>query len=39
MSVDVGQVAPTECDAIRIKMTAREDSAIGSIEVQVDFEQ
>ena len=37
MSMDIGQAAPTECDAIRIKMTAREDSAIGSIEVQVAF--
>ena len=39
MFMDIGQAAPTECDAIRIKMTAREDSAIGSIEVQVAFEQ
>ena len=39
MSMDIGQAAPTECDAIRIKMTAREDSAIGIIEVEVAFKQ
>ncbi len=31
--------APTKCDAIRIKMTPREDTAVGIIEVQVQFEE
>lgn len=31
--------AQTKCDAIRIKMTPREDTAVGIIEVQVQFEE
>lgn len=34
----VHPAAPTKCDAIRIKMKAREKTAIGIIEVQVQFE-
>ncbi len=35
----VHPAAPTECDAIRIKIAAREDTAVGIIEVQVAFEE
>mgnify|MGYP001815632966 CR=1 FL=1 len=34
----VHPAAPTECDAIRIKMTPRNETAVGIIEVQVVFE-
>ncbi len=35
----VHPAAPTKCDAIRINMTAREDTAVGILEVQVQFEE
>lgn len=35
----VHPAAPTKCDAIRIKMAAREGTAVGIIEVQVAFEE
>ena len=35
----VHPAAPTQCDAIRIKMTPREDTSVGIIEVQVQFEE
>lgn len=35
----VHPAAPTECDAIRIRMAAREKTAVGIIEVQVQFEK
>ena len=35
----VHPAAPTECDAIRIKMATREHTAVGIIEVQVAFEK
>jgi len=35
----VHPAAPTECDAIRIRMTPRKDTAVGVIEVQVAFEK
>ena len=35
----VHPAAPTKCDAIRINMTAREDAAVGILEVQVQFEE
>lgn len=35
----VHPAAPTRCDAIRINMTPREDTAVGIIEVQVAFEE
>ena len=34
----VHPAAPTQCDAIRINMTARKDTAVGILEVQVAFE-
>lgn len=34
----VHPAAPTKCDAIRIKMTSRENTAVGILEVQVQFE-
>lgn len=34
----VHPAAPTRCDAIRIKVTPREDTAVGILEVQVQFE-
>lgn len=34
----VHPAAPTKCDAIRIRMTTREDTAVGILEVQVAFE-
>ena len=34
----VHPAAPTKFDAIRIKMTPREDTAVGILEVQVAFE-
>ena len=34
----VHPAAPTECDGIRIRMTPREDTSVGIIEVQVVFE-
>jgi hypothetical protein len=33
------KAAPTECDAIRIKMTPRDEAAVGILEVQVAFEE
>ncbi len=35
----VHPAAPTQCDAIRVNMTAREDTAVGILEVQVAFEE
>ncbi len=35
----VHPAAPTECDAIRIQMTPREETAVGILEVQVQFEE
>ena len=35
----VHPAAPTECDAIRIKMTPRNDTAVGIIEMQVALEE
>lgn len=35
----VHPAAPTRCDAIRVNMTAREDTAVGILEVQVAFEE
>ena len=35
----VHPAAPTKCDAIRINMTPQEETAVGIIEVQVEFEK
>ena len=35
----VHPAAPTKCDAIRIKMTPQPDTALGILEVQVEFEK
>ncbi len=35
----VHPAAPTKCDAIRIKMTPRDETAVGIIEAQVQFEK
>jgi uncharacterized protein len=35
----VHPAAPTKCDAVRIKMTTREDTAVGILEVQVAFDE
>ena len=35
----VHPAAPTKCEAIRIRMTPREDTSVGILEVQVAFEE
>ena len=35
----VHPAAPAKCDAIRIKISARDDTALGILEVQVAFEK
>ncbi len=35
----VHPAAPTQCDAIRINMTPKDDTAVGILEVQVQFEE